>query len=112
MKKCPFCAEEIQDDAIKCRYCHEFLEGERPAPAKRDSRSFVQKVPWLLGFLIIGPFVLPLVWNNDKYSKEKKIFVTIVVLVLTVVIVFALISAVKSIAAYYQSLTDLFDGMY
>ena len=102
MKKCPFCAEEIQDEAIKCKHCGEFF-------TKRPNEKWYFKFHVLvMAFLCIGPLALPLLWLNPRIKRRSKITASVIIIIVSYFLGLLFINSLKSIIGYYQTIFELY----
>ncbi len=75
-KTCRMCEQPVTAEARFCSTCGFQLDGTAPGP-KRASKWHhnIWMVLFLL-FFVLGPFGLPLVWTNPRFSRTVKWLLT------------------------------------
>jgi len=74
---------------------------------KQQDKWYFRTTSLVVGFLLVGPFVLPLVWSNPRFNNRIKIIITIVIIILSGLLLVAAAGSLKVLIDYYRQITNL-----
>jgi predicted nucleic acid-binding Zn ribbon protein len=103
MKKCPFCAEDIQNDAVKCKHCGEFLNAStRARLAEEKIKWYFRKSFIVIAVSAVGPLALPLIWWRPQTTRAWKIGLTVGILILSWILFQATLDSIQTMKEYFR----------
>jgi len=83
VRRCIFCSQQVEASFLYCPHC-----GKRLRAA---SKWYYSTAAVVISLATLGPFALPLVWFNPRYTTPTKIVLTVLVLALTILFLYLLV---------------------
>ena len=101
MTTCMMCGASAPAGTKFCGQCGQSLDPlAAPLPPRTEQRPRWYNNIWFVLFMlffVVGPFGLPLVWKNSRFSQRAKIILTLLMVVYTVLLVEWTMQAIQAV---------------
>lgn len=91
----------------KCPYCGSIVHQHDDLPQdnhKKKSKWYHSTTSVVIALLTLGPFALPMVWYNPRYSRIRKILITSLVTALTILLCMLIFFVIKQLILAIQQI--------
>jgi hypothetical protein len=103
-RQCDFCRRELREDFLFCPFCGRRIS----SPDEPRMKWYHSRHAIIFALATLGPFALPLVWSNPRYSVAKKTTITVLTLALTALLVYLLVVVFVQLLHKMQGLMNIY----